>query len=257
MRDQWISFYTAVGFLTRIPVPGGGHPDYLDRSAKWSPFVGTLIGLIAAGTFAVAHLLLPVSVSVVLAMAITAYLTGGFHEDGFSDSCDAFGGGYTKADVLRIMKDSRIGSFGALGLFLLLLLKYAALTSFSASYADTVRMTGMALIAGHTTGRFFAISLLMTQSYVRDDSGSRSKPVATGMTGGQFSFASFCTAAVIAVMAFSLGWHSLYALLLPLLGRFFLGRMFMRRIGGYTGDALGMTEQVAETALYIGLLAVL
>lgn len=258
LRDQWISFYTAVGFLTRFPVPGGGHPDYLDRSAKWSPFVGTLVGAVAAGVFAFAHLFLPVSISVVLAMAVTAYLTGGFHEDGFADSCDAFGGGYTKEDVLRIMKDSRIGSFGALGLFLLLLVKYAALTSLASNYyPDTVRIVGVALIAGHTIGRFAAISFLITQSYVRDDSGARAKPVAIGMTGMQFAFATLCTAGVIAGMGFALGWHAMLALLLPLIVRLFLGRMFLRRIGGYTGDALGMTEQATEAALYVGLAATL
>ena len=258
LRDQWISFYTAVGFLTRFPVPGGGHPDYLDRSAKWSPFVGTLIGIVAAGTFALSHLILPVSVSVVLAMAVTAYLTGGFHEDGFADSCDAFGGGYTKEDVLRIMKDSRIGSFGALGLFLLLLLKFAALTSLvSSHYADTVYIVGMALIVGHTTGRFSAISFLMTDSYVRDDSGARAKPVAIGMTGMQFTFATLCTSGVVLCMGLALGWHTILALLLPFIVRLFLGRMFLRRIGGYTGDALGMTEQATEAAFYVGLVAVI
>jgi adenosylcobinamide-GDP ribazoletransferase len=258
LRDQWISFYTAVGFLTRFPVPGGGHPDYLDRSAKWSPFVGTLVGAVAAGTFAAAHLFLPVSVSVVLAMAVTACLTGGFHEDGFADSCDAFGGGYTKEDVLRIMKDSRIGSFGALALVLLLLLKYAALTSLASNhYSDTVRIVGVALIAGHTIGRFASISFLMTQSYVRDDSGARAKPVASGMTPMQFAFAAFCTGSVVVCMCLALGWHTLAALLFPLIVRLYLARMFLHRIGGYTGDALGMAEQAAEAALYVGLAAIL
>jgi adenosylcobinamide-GDP ribazoletransferase len=122
------SFVAAVRFLTRIPVPGPETPvAALAPAVGWFPVVGGLVGLATAGFYAAALRLWAPNVAAVIAIAFGLLLTGGFHEDGFTDAVDGLGGGFTKDRVLEIMKDSRIGAFGAMGLWCLLSLRWSAL----------------------------------------------------------------------------------------------------------------------------------
>jgi adenosylcobinamide-GDP ribazoletransferase len=116
-------FFIALAYFTRLPVPGwvAFAPEKLGQAARFLPLVGWLVAAIGAAVFWLAAQVLPVDIAVVLSMAATVRVTGAFHEDGWADTCDGLGGGWTKARVLEIMKDSRIGSFGAIGLVLLLL----------------------------------------------------------------------------------------------------------------------------------------
>ncbi len=128
------AFLTAVQLLTRVPVPGGMNHSGADRSllrlaVVFFPLVGGLIGLLTGTVIWAAAHVWPMPLAVLLGLVIEAVLTGAFHEDAVADCCDGFGGGRSREDVLRIMKDSRIGSFGMLGLTLAVLLRVGGLAS--------------------------------------------------------------------------------------------------------------------------------
>ena len=128
LSRHWHAFVTAVQFLTCVPLPGGINRTEVDRTllraaVVFFPLVGALIGAFTGSVIAVSILLWPPVVAVTLGLIAEALLTGAFHEDAVADCCDAFGGGWTRDEVLRILKDSRVGSFGAFGLMLAVLLR--------------------------------------------------------------------------------------------------------------------------------------
>ncbi len=244
-------FFAALRFFTRLPVPAwvGHSQDQLDHAARYFPLVGVIVGAIGAGVTEAAALMLPVSIAVLLGMAATILATGAFHEDGFSDSCDGFGGGWEKPQVLTIMKDSRIGSYAAVGVVLLLLTKFHALTELNVAFASSVFV--LALIAGHSLSRFAATALIYRLDYVRDDQTSKSKPLATRMGRGELAVAAAFAVAPCALLPAP---QVLIALGLVILTAWCAAHYFVKRIGGYTGDCLGATQQVTELAFYLGLL---
>jgi adenosylcobinamide-GDP ribazoletransferase len=124
-------FFIALQFFTRLPIPRwvGYAPDWLQPATRYFPAVGIVVGLVTAGAYALSHYFWPQPVAVLIATAAGIYLTGALHEDGFADTCDGFGGGYTAERVIEIMKDSRIGAYGAIGIGLLLALKCVVLAS--------------------------------------------------------------------------------------------------------------------------------
>lgn len=235
-------FFTALGYFTRVPVPRwvGYEPHYLNAAARYFPLVGAMVGALGALVYLAALRLFPPGVAVLLSMAATLAVTGAFHEDGLADSCDAFGGGYTRDDVLRIMHDSRIGAFGAIALVVALALKWQTLAALPPMRAAWL------MIAAHAASRTFAISYLTTLDYVRAE--GKAKPVAQRMNAGAFMFA----------IAFGVPWllwpdwrAGLVALVVLIVLRIALGRYFVRRIGGYTGDCLGFAQQIFELAIYL------
>lgn len=258
-------FFTALGYFTRVPVPRwvGYEPQWLTAAARYFPLVGACVGALGALVYLAALRLFGPGVAVLLSMTATLAVTGAFHEDGLADCCDAFGGAYRREDVLRIMHDSRIGAFGAIALFVALALKWQTLVTLavpqgaSASSMTSVALTPWRLatlmIAAHAVSRACAVSYLVTLDYVRDE--GKAKPVAQRMS----------VTAWLAACAFALPWLAWFvwpdwregvamiALLAVL--RYALGRYFVRRIGGYTGDCLGFAQQVFEIALYLTALA--
>jgi adenosylcobinamide-GDP ribazoletransferase len=239
-------FFTALGYFTRVPVPRwvGFERAYLNAAARYFPLVGAMVGGVAALVYLAALRVFPAGVAVLLSMVATLVLTGAFHEDGLADCADAFGGGYTRDDVLRIMHDSRIGAFGAIALMMALALKWQTLTSMPPARAAWI------MLAAHAASRVFAISYLVTLDYVRAE--GKAKPVAQRMS----------VSALAVACAFGLPWLVwidwtracvTFAVLAAL--RFFIGRYFVRRIGGYTGDCLGFAQQVFEIAIYLVALA--
>lgn len=128
-RESWHKeidlFLVAMGYFTRIPMPKWVEvdADKLNKASRYFGLVGLLVGLLSAIVFWLTQNWLPAGVSVLLSMVTGVLLTGGFHEDGLADTFDGFGGGWTAEDKLRIMKDSRLGSYGALALMLVLMLK--------------------------------------------------------------------------------------------------------------------------------------
>ena len=238
-------FFGAIRFFTRLPVPAwvGHSSDALERSSRYFPAVGLIVGGLAAIVFAATSLVWPKTLAVLASMAITLYLTGVFHEDGWADMVDGFGGGWGKTRILEIMKDSRIGSFGAVALVMMLLTKFCALVEID------LRLLPLALICGHAVSRLCAATLLHTLEYVRDE--GKAKPLATGIGRGGLAFAALCAALPLTLLP---PLPALLGVLFAALATLWLARMFQRQIGGYTGDCLGATQQLAEVAFYGGLL---
>jgi len=238
-------------FFTRIPCSGFVEysQDYLDKSSRYFPLVGWIVGVVGAIVIWIGNLFLPLPLTVLLSMIATILLTGAFHEDGFIDVCDGFGGGWTKERILEIMKDSRIGAFGAIGMVLLFALKLLSLV-----YLPIVLLP-MALIAGHSLSRFASVSLLFTHDYVRADALSKSKPLARRMTQREFLVAGVFGLTPLLLLSFfgvSL-WRLALCLVIIWIARWYLARYFTRWIGGYTGDCLGAVQQITEVIFYLTL----
>lgn len=185
MKKQLHLFLTAVMFYTRIPVPGNiGHSDEkLNKSTKYFPFMGWIVGAFGALIFYLSLFVIPISLAVILSMISTILLTGAFHEDGFADSCDAFGGGWTKEKILEIMKDSRIGTYGSVGLILILATKYLSIINID------VKQIPLVLISAHAFSRYIATGIIFFSEYAREDNLSKSKPVGKSMNSVDYLIA--------------------------------------------------------------------
>ncbi len=241
-------FLTAVQYFTRVPVPAwvGHSAAQLDGSARYFPAVGLLLGLYSAAVYAVAAAFWNPVVAALLATAATVLATGAFHEDGLADTVDGLGGGMTRERALEIMKDSRVGTYGVLALLLVVGLKVTLL--------GTAPLTAVlvALPAAHAISRWFATSVIWRSRYVRLDDSSRAKPVTSSLgTRGLVLGASWTLPALGLCLWFS-PVATGAALLAALAVRVWLLRWFERRLGGYTGDALGATQQLTEVAFYLG-----
>ena len=252
LRHQLRLFFTALQFFTRLPAPRwvGFDAAWLQHATRYFPAVGILVGLACAAVYWLTSLVLPQVVAVLLSTAAGIYLTGAFHEDGFADVCDGFGGGMQASRILDIMRDSRVGAYGVIGVVMLLSLKIAALASLPA------RQVMPALLLAHPLSRCLATGLIWRMAYVREE--GKAKPLAQQMSTSEFAVAVL-TALLPVVLCAALGWLAwqalLPALLLGLAATVFLARKFRRRIGGYTGDCLGAVQQLSEIAIYLGLLA--
>ena len=267
-------FLLAVQFFTRIPITGrlaewvGFSPAMLRASAAHFPAVGMLVGAVAAGVYGLLAALLPDTtfaplVAAVLSTIATALLTGGFHEDGLADVADGLGGSYDKARALEIMKDSRVGAFGAMALVLALLAKVALLAllggvdgipdgwdekPFTAWYVCS------ALFAGHVVSRTLALLLVAWLPYVGDAAASKSKPLADQISPGSLLIAFiWCFIALAAVLCAQAAIDLIVACSLALVALLVMHRLFKRRLQGFTGDCLGAAQQVCEIAFYLGL----
>ena len=260
-------YLLAVQFFTRIPVTGrladwvGFSPAMLRASAAHFPGVGVLVGLATAATMAGLLLCLPASVFAPLVAAIFSttlgvLLTGAFHEDGLADVADGLGGALNRERALEIMKDSRIGAFGAIALVLALLCK-VSLLALLGSLSISVVCT--ALFLGHVLSRFWPLVVIRLLPHVGDVTGSKSKPLADQISLPALLAAALWCASASGVVLYAQGgaWA---ALAVPLLGALLasglafivLLRWFNQRLQGFTGDCLGTTQQVCEIAFYLG-----
>ncbi|CAG2149171.1 adenosylcobinamide-GDP ribazoletransferase [Cupriavidus numazuensis] len=250
MADELRFFLTALGYFTRVPLPSplaqwvGYEPRYLNAAARYFPLVGLMVGGVAVLVTWGAVQWWPPGVAVLLGMAATLLLTGAFHEDGLADCVDAFGGAWRREDVLRIMHDSRIGAFGAIALVVALLLKWQLLVAIGAR--SGLQELLLVLLAAHGASRAMAVSYLATLDYVRDE--GKAKPVAQRLGGAGLGFALLCGAAPLVLVSPLFAGVAVGALAVL---RFLLGRYFVRRIGGYTGDCLGMAQQLGELLIYL------
>ena len=253
-------FCIALQFLTRIPVTGrlaawvGYSDEMLRASSRYFALVGALVGLFGAAVYACAAQLWPLNsqhsglIAAVLCFSATAWLTGGFHEDGLTDYVDGMGGGQTPEHVLAIMKDSRVGSYGVLAILMLTLLKVFGVSGL------TLWQAVCAIVLAHTAGRACACGVMFSLSYVRGEDSSKNKPLAQAMHRFElvvvFSTLALVSALVL-LCAPDLVWHVVLAWVLASLSTLALASHMRRRIGGFTGDALGAVEQCAEVAVLL------
>lgn len=250
MRYQLELFLTAIGFFTRLPVPSWvpWSEERLNHAARYFPLVGWVVGAVGAGSYLIFAALLPISLAVILSTAITVRLTGAFHEDGLADTCDGLGAAWNKEQALLIMKDSRIGSYGTVGLCLMLLAKMVALIEIGIRYPLGVPM---ALLAAHPLSRLAATTLIHSLSYVREDRDAKSKPLAHRLNTSELLIAVIFGLLPLLLFPLSL---SLIILICCVTTTFLGARYLVRRLGGYTGDCLGAIQQFSELSCYLGLL---
>lgn len=237
-------FFLALSFYTRLPCPQSLDYRQLPRASVFLPAIGYLVGCLTAAAFYLADRLWPQPTAAIVALIAGILLTGAFHEDGFADVCDGFGGGYGKQRILEIMKDSAIGVYGTLGLMLLLLIKISLLGSMPSSTVPWV------LLAGHSFSRLTPLLLMRRYRYAREEN-SKGGAAAYRPSLMDLGFAS----AVALLPFFGLPGFSLAAILPVLIASLWLGGYFNRHIGGYTGDCLGACQQVAESVFYLSISA--
>jgi len=252
MKKQLTLFLTAIMFYTRIPVSKNFDysNDLLNRSTKYFPLIGWIVGGFGALVFYISLFVLPLSISVILSMISTILLTGAFHEDGLADSCDAFGGGWSKEKILEIMKDSRIGTYGTVGLILILLTKYFCLTNVM------VEQIPFVLFAGHALSRYSATGMIFFSEYARADASSKTKPVGKSLSpiDNMIAFIFGTTPLLIFSINYSYWYLLILITIVPII--YFLKRYFEKWIGGFTGDGLGATQQVSEIVIYLSFIII-
>ena len=264
-RAELSAFGLAMRLLTRWPLlprradpvadPGSATaaPTAAQSAATvlYYPLAGTLVGAFAGIVFCLAHLVFPVALAVVLATAATLLATGALHEDGFADTCDGLGGGATRERALEIMRDPRLGTYGAAGLGLVLAAKVLALV------ATPVEVIPWLLVAGHAASRASMALALASGTYAR--TAGVAAPLAEGSpAGGRIAFAILLGLAVSGTLLVEASPVALLAGLGGLaLGHLLMRRAYERKLGGFTGDCLGAVQQASELGMYLGVLAAL
>lgn len=236
-------FFIAVRFLTRLPAPrsfAAASEEDISRASVFFPLVGAIVG----GTGAIAYLasqrFLPATTSVLVMLICMAFMTNAFHEDGLADALDGLGGGWSKEEALRIMRDSRIGSFGALGLAFLLLAKYDLLSQLR--WEQLWRW----LLMAQAASRWTALPLAAWLPRARAD--GQGQLIAQRI--GWLRVAS--SALLLWAISSPLGLkRALLGFAVTITVVLLSGLYYRRRLGGVTGDCLGATNQFAEVALYL------
>lgn len=249
LRRPPAAFLTAVRFLTRIPVPDrllapGEQPAVLRRaSVIYFPLVGALVGGATAAVIAGTEYLWSTWLAVLLGLAFEALLTGAFHEDAVADFCDAFGGGWSREEVLRILKDSRVGSFGVLGLMLAVLLRAQAIVAIAPPFRFA------AVVASATLGRWLILLVLAWLPPVPDrESVTRDLAQQVGLR--DVAAGTFLAVPGVVLLALVMPVQLLLALPVLVVTTWLFTGYVRRRIGGVTGDCLGF-------ACYLGQVVVL
>lgn len=253
IKKEVTYFLTALMFFTRIPIPVTLEysEEIMNQSQKYYALIGVIIGLFNGLLFYLLQFILPIDVSLVLMMIASVLLTGAFHEDGFTDVCDSFGGGYGKEKILTIMKDSRIGAYGVIGILLLFALKWSSLNHLAQRMPHYFLLL---LVIAHSSSRFFSGLMIHSRAYVTDIDQSKSKPLAQKA----LSKKTLLIGLTITLLPFLFLPNFAFLLVLPFayLGKRYLGWYFKKHIGGYTGDCLGTVQQVTEVIVYLGFLIV-
>ena len=246
MQNEWQRqiriFLAALTFYSRIPVASDQNSLDFMHASRYISLVGWCIGLISVLVWGISRTVFADEIALLLGMIIAIIITGAIHEDGFADTCDGLIGGWTPEDRLRIMKDSCIGSYGATGLVLLLILRYNALLQIEVAHLPWI------WIAGHALSRMAAISLLKSLPYVQKATVSKSKAM-TELSTKDWSISIFFGILPLffievdvwsGLLSVTLAWWSLKV-------------YFYRRLGGITGDCLGATQQICEVFFYLAL----
>jgi adenosylcobinamide-GDP ribazoletransferase len=237
----------------------GYSPAMLRASAAHFPGVGWLVGGVVAAVTWLLLVALPGGafaplVAAVLGTVVSVLMTGAFHEDGLADVADGLGGSQNRDRALEIMKDSRVGAFGAIAVVLALLLKVALLAQLG-SLGVAVACTSVFL--AHVVSRTWPLLVIRVLPHVGDAAGSKSKPLADQITWGALTAAAlWCFLALAPVFIAYPAIKSVaitVALAASALAFWVMLRWFRRRLGGFTGDCLGATQQVCELAFYLGM----
>lgn len=183
-----------------------------------------------------------------LVVLIGIYTTGAFHEDGLADTCDGLGGGWDKQQILHIMKDSRVGTYGVVGLGFALALKVVLLAQLP------VQHVAMVLLAANVLSRWYSVLVMRLMRYVRMDENSKAKPITKHFGGKDFLIASMISLPVFYFLFDNGFWIAFFTMGIPVL---YLCLKLKRWLDGYTGDTLGAVQQVSEIAFYLSVTMIL
>ncbi|NVJ50640.1 MAG: adenosylcobinamide-GDP ribazoletransferase [Gammaproteobacteria bacterium] len=235
----------AVMFFTRIPIPFAVSysPEKLNACARYFGLVGLIVGAICASLFITLSQILPPLVAILLTLSISFLLTGGFHQDGLADTADGLGGGFSVAQKLAIMKDSRLGSYGALALWSMLSLQASSLFYLGDAAA-------VALLVAHPLSRSITVLIIFTLPYVSEQEQAKSKPLAESISITALIGNGIVTLCCWFWLPSGFGQVVLGLLLTTLIFGWFLHR----QLGGFTGDTLGAAQQLTELMTYLILL---
>lgn len=259
-RQEWHLFRLALMFYTRLPVGELKHYDEIlhNQSTRYFTLVGALVGGLCALVYGLCLSFFSPALAVLLSVVFGIWLTGAFHEDGLADSCDGIGGGWDSQRILDIMKDSRIGTYGMVGLVSVLAIKCLALTEIAHNTATAAGQNAFGIMAavmicGHILSRWSAVLTMRLLPYVRMDESSKSKPVTKALTTHDFVIAS--AVALLALMLLPWGWQ--WAALGMLPPGAYLFHKLKYWLKGYTGDGLGAMQQVTEVGFYLAVIILL
>ncbi|GJM62482.1 adenosylcobinamide-GDP ribazoletransferase [Persicobacter diffluens] len=252
MKKEIKVLLSALMFYTRIPSPVSFEydPDYINQASKYFPLMGWIVGVICFGFFWLGMQFWDVHLATILSMVAGVLATGAFHEDGLADAFDGFGGGWSRAQILEIMKDSRVGTYGAAALIFLFLLKFWGLEGMAALTQNNTVLLALLFINFHSLARLTAITIVFTEDYAREDATSKVKPIAKKADVSIILVAFLLGLLPLALL--SLQHPAFLLLFLPLILLHLLARRYFRRkLGGYTGDCLGAVEQLAELLILL------
>ena len=242
MRRIGKLFLSAVAFLTRLPVAPAmqADPEGLSSSAVFFPLVGLLVSVVPVVMNRLFSKIVAYDVVIVLVLVFLVAVTGGLHEDALADAADGFGGGWGKDQILNIMRDSRVGSFGALAIALGLLARFVFLSNIPPPRFDCY------LVAGQVTCRWTALPLAFFLPPAREQSGQGAR------VAGKITIFTLTTGTLltVAIVGMALGVKALWVMLAAVMITVASGAYYRQRIGGVTGDCLGATIQITEVAVY-------
>lgn len=252
MAVCWGALVTAIQFLTRVPISSAAcTSDSLRRAPLFFPLVGSAIGGFTAGLLWLAGMFWPVWVAVILALAAEVRLTGALHEDGLADFCDGFGGGWSREKILEILKDSRIGTYGILGLGFAVALRVGSLIAVVAEYGQERWLYwAAALVASAAMGRWMMVlAMVLVPPIAQRESLSRD--VASHVSWRCFALSGLGAMPAIGLFACLMPIHALLACGLIATALMMLISLIRRRLGGMTGDCLGCVGYVSQVLLLL------
>lgn len=252
-------FWIALGFFSRIPIPANldFSSQKLNQACRYFPLVGWLVAAICSGVFYIAQQYLSTDIAILFAMLAGVLLTGAFHEDGLIDSADGMGGGWTTAQKLLIMKDSRVGSYGAIAMWFVLTLKFALLSSYASDYVNS-DATGFnnsynvmfAFMLAHPLSRAVSTLMMFISPYVRDTDDAKAKPVAEPKQK-----IDLYISLLLGCVGLFFATEYILPMLIALIGFVVCFRYFAhKQVGGITGDVLGAAQQLSELVIYVVLI---
>lgn len=254
MKQEWLAFLSAVQFLTRLPVPDPGWEDgRLDRAAKWFPLVGALVGLICGIVlFVIVSLVFRGLPHLEMAVLFGVLITGALHEDGLADTADGFFGGQSPEKRLTIMRDSRIGTYGAIALVFAILLRISLYTEFfSPLISNASHTTTMvaAFIAAHAISRCLILWHVSALRYAR---AGEAAPL-SALSAGSAATAAITTLILCLPLTLIVSFGAVaMGLLIATASALAFTKMAKSRVGGWTGDTAGATQVISEIAFMIG-----
>jgi adenosylcobinamide-GDP ribazoletransferase len=242
LRKAWHDLLAAIQFLTRIPVPALAYEqDTLARSVQYFPMVGLLVGAVAALLNFMVAPHLPRLVTALVVVIFLVGITGCFHEDALADTFDGFGGGWNREQILTILKDSRIGSYGAAALTLSLIARVTLLASLP------VTEVARTLIAAHVLCRWTTLPLSYFLAPARAEAGQGAR--LAKLTSRRSLLVG--TLMTLAIVIAALGLHAIVPIVLAVMITYASGAYYNSRIQGVTGDCFGATNQLTEILVYL------